>query len=695
MSVTCPDCAAPLPPVVGAACPACGLPLRGPAAARLWQVDQDLAALRAERVDLVARLRAGGRPDVATRRPAPAADTAADTSANTAARTAPRLPALHGSWSPQQVLLAAGVVLLLTAAVVFVAIGWTRFGVGGQCALLLAATGGAVAVSRVLARRGLRASTEAVAVLAVGLAALDLDAAQRLGLVDVDAERYAVAALALLCGLCAGAAWLVPLSAAYPVAAVLAGGAVPVAVLELVGSGRGRTVVVAALAALVGAVATLLAHGERRPAPVPTRVVLLLVTAAWSLVGWTSGVERVYARPLGDGGALALLPLAGVAAGLLLLARAARLPRTVRKVARVGLAAVVVTTAAAVTHHGGPAALVAVSVTASLALAAVAVRRQRSRLLLGGAAALAWVSGLAAELEPSTRGPGERALWLGALALATGLVALTRTGARRAIAAGVAGTALVAAAFCGVADLPAVARVAALLVVVTGLTVAAGVRLGTPEEPALAAAAVIGAVVALTADGDRPDVAPQVAVVLGACGLLALGYATLRARGWVSVAGVLLCSAATWTLSADASVDVIEAYTLPLSALALGVGAVRLRRQPRAPSWTTVGPGVSAGLLPSAFASVTDDGLTRPLLVLLAAVLTTLAGTGLRWQAPVVTGAVAATVVAVSQLGPYAAAAPRWVSLALAGAVLLSLGARYEQRRRDAREAASWLAALR
>ena len=674
MSVTCPDCATPLPPVVTDGCPACGLPLRGPAAGRLWQVDQDLVALRAERTDLIAALRSGV--------PAPA-------------RTSVRRPTLPAGWSPQQALLAAGVVLLLAAAVVFAAIGWTRFGVGGRCALLLTATAGAVAVSRALAGRGLRASTEAVAVLAVGLATLDLDAVQRLGLVDVEAARYDVAATALLCVLCAAAARLVPLSTAFPVAAVLAGAAVPLAVLALPGDGLTQVAVVAAVAVLIGTAAALLTHGGRRAVRAPARVVLLLVTAAWSIVGWTSGVGEAYARPPGDGGALALTAVAGVASGLLLVTRAQRLPRPARRAARLELAAVVVTTVVAVAHHGGPVTLVALSVAAAAVVVATVTRDHRARLLVGGGLALALVSGLAAELEPDTRGPGGRALWLGALALAAARLAVARAGAARAVAAGAAGTILVSAVFCAVADLPSVARVGALLLLVTGLTVAAGSRRAMPEEPALAAAAVVGALVALTLDADRPAVAVQVAVVLGACGLLALGYATLRGRGWVSVAGVVLCSAATWTLSADASVDVVEVYTLPLAALALVVGTARLRRHPGAPSWTTVGPGVSAALLPSAVAAVADDGLTRPLLVLLAAVITALAGTRLRWQAPVVTGALAATVVAVSQLGPYAVAAPRWISLALAGAVMLALGARYEQRRRDAREAASWLAALR
>jgi hypothetical protein len=61
----------------------------------------------------------------------------------------------------------------------------------------------------------------------------------------------------------------------------------------------------------------------------------------------------------------------------------------------------------------------------------------------------------------------------------------------------------------------------------------------------------------------------------------------------------------------------------------------------------------------------------------------------------VVTGAIAALLVAGSQLAPYAVGLPRWLSLGVAGAVLLGLGARYEQRRADARRTGEWLVALR
>ena len=67
--VTGPAGAAPLPGA-SASCPTCGLPLSGPVAMRLWQVDQHIAALHVERTRLLEQLRHGVfdidavRPDV-------------------------------------------------------------------------------------------------------------------------------------------------------------------------------------------------------------------------------------------------------------------------------------------------------------------------------------------------------------------------------------------------------------------------------------------------------------------------------------------------------------------------------------------------------------------------------------------------------------------------------------------------------
>ena len=60
-----------------------------------------------------------------------------------------------------------------------------------------------------------------------------------------------------------------------------------------------------------------------------------------------------------------------------------------------------------------------------------------------------------------------------------------------------------------------------------------------------------------------------------------------------------------------------------------------------------------------------------------------LLGATTRLQAPLAVGAAVLVVVALDLLGPYAAALPRWLSLGAAGALLLVVGATYEQRRRD------------
>jgi hypothetical protein len=188
---------------------------------------------------------------------------------------------------------------------------------------------------------------------------------------------------------------------------------------------------------------------------------------------------------------------------------------------------------------------------------------------------------------------------------------------------------------------------------------------------------------------------PPVAAVLAGLGLVALAYGIRPQRERISWVGVLLCSVGTSVYLSASDVTVVEAYTLPLAALALVVGLVRLRRQPGSPSWLTVGPAVSAGLLPSAFATIGDPSLARPLLVLVAAAVVIVVGLRRRWQAPFLSGALAACVVAVAQLAPYAVGVPRWASFGAVGVALLVLGLRYEQRRREATLAVRWVTALR
>jgi hypothetical protein len=70
-------------------------------------------------------------------------------------------------------------------------------------------------------------------------------------------------------------------------------------------------------------------------------------------------------------------------------------------------------------------------------------------------------------------------------------------------------------------------------------------------------------------------------------------------------------------------------------------------------------------------------------------------GTLTHRQAPFVLGSGALALVLVTRLGPYAPLLPRWLVLATAGLVLLAVGATYEHRRRQAREAVAWVGQMR
>ncbi|WP_030903473.1 SCO7613 C-terminal domain-containing membrane protein, partial [Streptomyces sp. NRRL S-515] len=259
-------------------------------------------------------------------------------------------------------------------------------------------------------------------------------------------------------------------------------------------------------------------------------------------------------------------------------------------------------------------------------------------------------------------------------------------------AVGYATGVLVAA--CAVSDL-AVAWWALPVLVVPALAAALGPRLGEVRLPVEITAAVAG-VLALGLSAGR---AGTLALVLALAGVVCAGAAVRperRVLGWA--AGALL-AAATWVRLAEAGVSAPEAYTLPVTVPALVMGLLRRRRDPQASSWTAYGPGLAATLLPSLLAAWGDPGWTRPLLLGAAALVVTLLGARRRLQAPLLLGGAVLAAVAVHELAPYvvqvAGALPRWVPPALAGLLLLAVGATYERRLRDARRLRAAIGRLR
>ncbi|MFG1940250.1 SCO7613 C-terminal domain-containing membrane protein [Micromonospora tulbaghiae] len=140
-----------------------------------------------------------------------------------------------------------------------------------------------------------------------------------------------------------------------------------------------------------------------------------------------------------------------------------------------------------------------------------------------------------------------------------------------------------------------------------------------------------------------------------------------------------------WLVLAARGVVVLEAYTLPAAALALGAGVLALRHRPGLTSWLALGPGLGAALLPS-LVSVLVLGEPQPwrrLALGAAAVAVVFAGAARRWQAPVVLGAATLVPLALHELARGWDLLPRWIFLGLGGLLLIGLAATYERRRRD------------
>ncbi|HEY0535592.1 MAG TPA: hypothetical protein VGD29_28750 [Actinoplanes sp.] len=135
-----------------------------------------------------------------------------------------------------------------------------------------------------------------------------------------------------------------------------------------------------------------------------------------------------------------------------------------------------------------------------------------------------------------------------------------------------------------------------------------------------------------------------------------------------------------WLFIALADVAVPEAYTLPFAAMALLVGIFEARTRPDLSSWAAYGPALLAAFVPTlGIVVASHDNEVRQVLLLLGAVGTLIVGSITRQQAPVVVGAaatvVAALTFAATLVGP-------WLVLVPVGVILLFIGATSESRRR-------------
>jgi hypothetical protein len=218
------------------------------------------------------------------------------------------------------------------------------------------------------------------------------------------------------------------------------------------------------------------------------------------------------------------------------------------------------------------------------------------------------------------------------------------------------------------------------------------------DAVAIEAAASGAAMVALAyIDGDRGWTAAACALWGLALGGRALVPGITRGvrAAYATAAGALEVFA-WWLLLAAREVTVLEAYTLPLAAVALAAGWAALRTRPELRSWVAYGPALLAGFLPTLAVVITTDGESwvRRLALGVAALAVVVAGAVRRRQAPVVVGGIVLVLVALHELALVWQLLPGWIPLAAGGSVLLFLAITYERRRRDVARLRSALARM-
>jgi hypothetical protein len=166
----CPSCRTSLPAHL--VCPGCGLDLRGDPGAQLF-------ALLTSADDLIARMRADAVATAPVSVAAPA--TAAGTPLAPMAPAAPQTSGGLGLATVPAVLLGLGALCVIAAASLFLPFAWGLLGVVGRTVVLIALTVAAAAGARAAGGRGLRATSEALGAVALGLLTFDVLGARSSG----------------------------------------------------------------------------------------------------------------------------------------------------------------------------------------------------------------------------------------------------------------------------------------------------------------------------------------------------------------------------------------------------------------------------------------------------------------------------------------------------------------------------------
>ncbi|MYS79052.1 SCO7613 C-terminal domain-containing membrane protein [Embleya scabrispora] len=343
----CPGCAQRLRVPRTERCHGCALRLVGPEADQLWQIGVSAARLLRHREALLERMRAEARQPL-TRPPLAPAPPPSPTPAATATppptptpTTAPVSPTPSAPARPPaarvremaevgrrrvaRIVLGAGVLLVVLAAVVFVAVTWNRTGTGGRALVMALALVLAAAGTTLAERRELPATAEAMAALTVAMGLLDgyaAWAADLAGMRNASALPVAAGTLLAVGGAAALGSMVAPLRALRISAALLLQGPLPL-LIAWFGVGSASLLPLAVGLGLQAAVDVVLLRRVYAEAARGLRIVAEISVLCY----WLTAVTLTFAEGASGASAGTMLGLAAIAGGIAFVLRRAPVVR--------------------------------------------------------------------------------------------------------------------------------------------------------------------------------------------------------------------------------------------------------------------------------------------------------------------------------------------------------------------------------
>ena len=610
--------------------------------------------------------------------------------------------------SPQATLLSLGVLLLLAAGVTFLAVNWDSLPVAAQAGIIGTLAALAFAGSVPAGRRSLTGTAEALAILGCGLLTVDLYGARALGLVSpdtMDGLTYSAIVFGSLALINLLMTRLAPKVVTYGVTTVIAG-QLPLPLILI--DRTSLPVLLGALLAQVVITLVLSATGTRivrRTGAVTSAVVfcgILVAGMARTFLGLLAVYSPAYREIFGPIAtqaelvktiATAAVVCLAAATGLVIL-RKRPLPASVRWGLGEAVCAVAAGFAVAtcLPQVPGPGRWLTTGLATALGITELLPARRTGRVAL--VLHVSTITVAAVDLAFCLLTDDIRQLgFLAAIIAVLAVFAALRKIVDAVPAAGLASLGAQLAIVLFTIDEYVGLWAGAVSLAVVG---AAGIGLAcryvgqSLERVVMSTAACAVLLAEIIAVLVEADTATGVVLTIAAAPLVAYGMNPARRPGLV-VAGLLLIIANTAFVLASGATTV-EWFTVPPAVVMLAIGILAWRNQP---SWVFLGPGLLIGLAPSTLLADSNDNWVRVTLVVAAALAVILVGVHRGLQAPFVIGAAVLAKVGVWQFLEVAPLIPRWITLGAAGAVLLAVGATYERRLTQAKQAARWLSALR